>query len=312
MFKRTGMITLFILAAIALTLTGCADAEKNNAGSSSSDSGGTTEESTPAGFSGEDVEYEIVGIDPGAGLMKATNKVIEQYELNDWKLIEGSGAAMAAALEKAYKAKKPIIVTGWTPHWKFAKFELKYLEDPKNIYGGAEQIHTIARLGLKEDLPSAHALLDRFEWTPDQMADVMVAIQNGTKAEQAAAAWVEQNAETVNQWIEGIEKAEGKEVTLAYVAWDSEIASTNVVKNVLETKLGYKVNMLQVEAGPMWAGIAKGDADAIVAAWLPTTHADYYKKFEGKFEDLGPNLDGTKIGLVVPAYMDIDSIEDLK
>ncbi len=70
--------------------------------------------------------------------------------------------------------------------------------------------------------------------------------------------------------------------------------------------------MLQVEAGPMWAGIAGGDADAIVAAWLPTTHKDYYDKYQGKFEDLGPNLNGTKIGLVVPSYMNIDSIEDLK
>ncbi|HWJ78070.1 MAG TPA: glycine/betaine ABC transporter, partial [Niallia sp.] len=29
-------------------------------------------------------------------------------------------------------------------------------------------------------------------------------------------------------------------------------------------------------------------------------------------EDLGTNLEGTKLGLVVPSYMDIDSIEDLK
>lgn len=61
----------------------------------------------------------------------------------------------------------------------------------------------------------------------------------------------------------------------------------------------------------MWAGIASGDADAMVAAWLPTTHQDYYAEFKDKLEDLGANLDGTKIGLVVPTYMNIDSIEDL-
>jgi glycine betaine/proline transport system substrate-binding protein len=80
----------------------------------------------------------------------------------------------------------------------------------------------------------------------------------------------------------------------------------------LEQRLGYKVELLQVEAGPMWAGIAEGSADAMVAAWLPTTHKDYYDKYKGKFEDLGPNLKGTKLGLVVPTYMDINSIEDLK
>ncbi|WP_309546760.1 hypothetical protein [Shouchella lehensis] len=33
--------------------------------------------------------------------------------------------------------------------------------------------------------------------------------------------------------------------------------------------------------------------------------------YEGDLEDLGENLEGTKIGLVVPEYMDIDSITDL-
>ena len=64
-------------------------------------------------------------------------------------------------------------------------------------------------------------------------------------------------------------KEEKKTIKLAYVAWDSEIASTNVVKHVLETDLGYEVEMLQVDAGPMWAGVSDGSADAMVAAWLP-------------------------------------------
>ncbi|MFL6556587.1 MAG: glycine betaine ABC transporter substrate-binding protein, partial [Bacillus sp. (in: firmicutes)] len=115
----------------------------------------------------------------------------------------------------------------------------------------------------------------------------------------------------VSKWTKGANKVSGDKITLGYVAWDSEIASTNVVGKVL-TDLGYKVTLRQVEAGPMWTGVADGSLDAHVAGWLPSTHADYYKKYKGKFEDLGENLKGTKLGLVVPAYMDIDSIEDLK
>ncbi|TDG00633.1 glycine betaine ABC transporter substrate-binding protein [Paenibacillus piri] len=288
--------TLMVMAlAGVLALTGCS-AQKTDA----------------SDFVGDQVKYEIVGIDPGAGLMQSTAAALKEYDLSEWKLIEGSGAAMAAALDKAYKNKQPIIVTGWTPHWKFAKYDLKYLEDPKGVYGGDEQIHTIVRNGLKQDQPSAYSFLDKFEWTPDDMAKVMVDIQDGKKPEEAAAAWIADNGAKVDEWVKDIAKADGQKLKLAYVAWDSEIASTNVVKNVLETKLGYKVEMLQVEAGPMWAGIANGDADAIVAAWLPTTHKDYYAKYKGKFEDMGPNLNGTKIGLVVPTYMNINSIEDLK
>ncbi|MFD2880624.1 glycine betaine ABC transporter substrate-binding protein [Paenibacillus rhizoplanae] len=111
--------------------------------------------------------------------------------------------------------------------------------------------------------------------------------------------------------VAGCSSNNNSTVKLAYVAWDSEIASTNVVKEVLETKLGMKVEMLQVDAGPMWAGIADGSADAMVAAWLPSTHASYVEKYGKDIEDAGVNLDGTKTGLAVPAYMEINSIEDL-
>jgi glycine betaine/proline transport system substrate-binding protein len=292
--------TLTVLGiAGSLVLTGCA----NEA---------ATQPAASTGFTGDQVKHEIIGIDPGAGIMKSTEKALQEYALKDWKLVEGSGAAMAAALDKAYKEKKPIIITGWTPHWKFAKYDLKYLKDPKGIFGGDEQIHTIARKGLNTDHPSAYSFLDQFEWTPEDMAKVMVAIQEGKKPEEAAAAWLKDNTAKADSWVKDLAKADGKKLKLAYVAWDSEIASTNVVKLVLENRLGYKVEMMQVEAGPMWAGISNGDADAIVAAWLPTTHKDYYEKYKGKFEDLGPNLNGTKIGLVVPAYMQVESIEDLK
>jgi glycine betaine/proline transport system substrate-binding protein len=218
---------------------------------------------------------------------------------------------MTAALKKAYEKEEPIIVTGWTPHWKFASFDLKYLEDPKGVFGEDENIHSIARNGLKEDLPGAYQVLDKFTWTPDDMNVVMNDVVNGEDPEAAAAKWVEENADKVAEWTDGVEKASGEKIKLGYVAWDSEIASTNVIGKVL-SDLGYDVTLTQVEAGPMWTGVADGSLDAHVAGWLPSTHADYYDKYEGEFEDLGENLKGTKLGLVVPAYMDIDSIEDLK
>ncbi|GAA3400866.1 glycine betaine ABC transporter substrate-binding protein [Paenibacillus hodogayensis] len=296
------MKSLFVSAiTVAVLLAGCSDGNKT--------AGETT--GGNAKSVAEQVNRQLIGIDPGAGIMKSANKAIADYDLKDWKLVEGSGAAMTAALDKAIREKKPIIVTGWTPHWMFAKYDLKYLEDPKQSFGGEEQIHTVVRKGLKADHPDAYAVLDRFEWSTDDMAAVMGAIQEGKKPEQAAQEWVGAHASQVDQWVGDAGKADGKALKLGYVAWDSEIASTNVVKAVLESRLGYKVTALQVEAGPMWAGIAGGDTDAMVAAWLPTTHEEYFNKYKDKVEDLGPNLKGTKTGLVVPAYMDIGSIEDL-
>ncbi|MBB6633807.1 glycine betaine ABC transporter substrate-binding protein [Cohnella thailandensis] len=151
------------------------------------------------------LDGQIIGIEPGAGIMMATEKAMEEYALSDYKLVESSSAAMAQELQKAYDAQKPIVVTGWTPHWMFAKMDLKYLEDPKGVYGGDEQIHTVVRKGLKEDKADAYAFLDKFEWTPDDMAAVMVAIQEGASPEDAAKDWVAANEDKVNAWVEGIE-----------------------------------------------------------------------------------------------------------
>ena len=289
------------LGAIALLAVGLA-ACGNDDGKAGSD----TEKSV-----GESLNYKITGIDPGAGIMEATEKAIEEYDLKEWDLVSGSSAAMTAALKKAYDKEAPIVVTGWTPHWKFAKYDLKYLEDPKGVYGGEEQIRTIGRTGLQADLPEAYQILSNFNWSEADMGEVMIAIQEGEKEVVAAQNWIDANADKVAAWTEGVEKVDGDKIKLAYVAWDSEIASHNVMKLVLED-MGYNVTLTQVEAGPLWTAVADGSADASLAAWLPVTHKTYADKFEGKFEELGINMEGVKIGLVVPQYMDITSIEDLK
>ncbi len=150
---------------------------------------------------GDLVNNTITGIEPGAGIMTSTSKAIEEYGLKDWKLLESSSAAMAKVLQDAYAKKEPVIVTGWTPHWMFAEMDLKYLEDPKNVFGGNEQIHTLVRLGLKEDQPAAHKFLDQFEWTAADMEAVMVDIFGGMSEVDAAKKWVAANEDKVNKWI---------------------------------------------------------------------------------------------------------------
>lgn len=151
---------------------------------------------------GDSLNYTITGIEGGAGLMMATENVLDEYGLRDkWNLLESSSAAMTQELEKAYSNQEPIIVTGWTPHWKFAKMDLKYLEDPKNVYGQDEQIHTVVRTGLKDDQPEAYAFLDKFNWSPDDMAAVMIQIVEGATPEDAAKAWVEENQDKVDAWL---------------------------------------------------------------------------------------------------------------
>jgi glycine betaine/proline transport system substrate-binding protein len=302
MFKRNRKIFMLIMMlALSVALVGCSGSDDSNG---DKDTG--AEEAKDLG---EQMDYQITGIDAGAGVMQAAEQAVEDYDL-DFDVKTSSGAVMTQALGDAVENEEPIIVTGWTPHWKFVEYELKYLDDPKESFGGEETINTIVRLGLKEDSPNAYKVLDQFNWETADMESVMLEISQGTEAEDAAQNWIEDNQDKVNEWIDGVEEVDGKEIELAYVAWDSTIASTNVVKIVLED-LGFDVTTTQVEAGPMWAAVASGDADAFLAGWLPITHEAYLNDYADEVEDLGPNLEGAKIGLVVPVYMDIDSIEDL-
>ncbi|WP_042463244.1 glycine betaine ABC transporter substrate-binding protein [Neobacillus dielmonensis] len=260
---------------------------------------------------GAETDYQIIGIEPGAGIMAQTRQAIKDYKLDDWELQEGSSAAMAAELSKAYNQKKPIIVTGWAPHWMFASYDLKFLKDPNQTYGKEEAIHTIVRKGLEQDAPGAYTILDQFSWNTEDIEKVMSDIKDGTEPEDAADKWIKSNSDKVAGWTKGAAPGSGQTINLVYVAWDTEIASSNVIARVMEQN-GYKVKLSQVEVGPMFAGIANGSADAMVAGWLPSTHKEYYDQYKADLVDLGPNLQGTRNGLVVPKYMHINSIDDLK
>ncbi|AXQ79555.1 ABC transporter permease subunit [Streptococcus chenjunshii] len=144
---------------------------------------------------------EIVGIEPGAGIMSSTEKALDTYSnLSSWKLTPSSTGAMVTSLEQAIKNQEEIVITAWTPHWIFAKYDLTMLEDPEGVYGGSEDIHTIARQGLKEDNAKAYQIIDRFNWTDEDMQSVMLDISNGSSPAEAAKKWIEDNPDKVAEW----------------------------------------------------------------------------------------------------------------
>lgn len=55
---------------------------------------------------GDQVNYKITGIDPGAGIMNATDQALKDYDLSKWTVTSGSSSAMTAALKKAYDKKR--------------------------------------------------------------------------------------------------------------------------------------------------------------------------------------------------------------
>ncbi|MEQ6377235.1 glycine betaine ABC transporter substrate-binding protein [Bacillaceae bacterium S4-13-56] len=325
MFKLTWKhLGMALVLALVLIVSACGSDEENepanNANNTEENGGNDTSANNNAGNTGDDaaatygeeMDYVITGIEPGAGVVKAAEQATQDYEnLAGWSVQTSSSGTMATLLTEAIENEEPIIVTGWTPHWKFAKYDLHYLEDPQGVFGEAEQINTMVRQGLEEEEPEAYQILDQFNWTAADMESVMLEITNGASEEEAARNWIEANSDKIAEWLDGVDKVDGNEIELVYVLWDSEIASTNVIAEVMRDH-GFEVDIKSVENAAMWEAVAQGGADGMVAAWLPGTHGDLYEQFKDELVDLGPNLEGAKIGLVAPDYMEIDSIEDLQ
>ncbi|HEQ0448289.1 TPA: ABC transporter permease/substrate binding protein [Streptococcus pyogenes] len=146
-------------------------------------------------------DQKITGIEPGAGIMAAAQKTLKEYHnLSSWELVAASTGAMTTSLDQAIKKKDPIVVTAWSPHWMFAKYDLKYLKDPKETFGSTENINTIARKGLKKDLPNVYKIIDKFHWTQKDMEAVMLDINKGMSPEAAAKKLVEANQSKVSSW----------------------------------------------------------------------------------------------------------------
>src|SRR5690625_4993336 len=136
---------------------------------------------------GEEVDYSITGIEPGAGVFLAAEDETEEYEsLDGWEVQASSSGAMATTLGEAIANEEPIIVTGWSPHWKFSEYDLQYLDDPEGVFGEEEIIGTMVREGLEEDSPSGYQVLENFEWTSDDIESVMLEIQEGADPADAA------------------------------------------------------------------------------------------------------------------------------
>lgn len=145
---------------------------------------------------------EITAIEPGAGVVQAAEKSLKDYSnLSDWKMNTSSSGAMTVALDQAIKGKKEIVITGWSPHWMFQKYDLKYLEDDKGSFGKEEVIHTMARKDLKKDAPEAYKILDNFSWDKADIEKVMSEINEGKDPKEAAKDWVAANKDKVDSWI---------------------------------------------------------------------------------------------------------------
>jgi glycine betaine/proline transport system substrate-binding protein len=155
---------------------------------------------------------EITGIEPGAAFMPVIEKdVIPAYNL-DMKLVTSSTAGMLAELQKKSAAKEPIVFTGWSPHWMNLKYDIVYLDDPKNAQGAFDdpsKITCAVNKDLKGDDPAAYAFLKSISLDEDQVNEIEAEMNEaGTgNEEKGVENWYKKNRDVVKPWVDAAKKA---------------------------------------------------------------------------------------------------------
>ncbi|WP_409473131.1 ABC transporter permease/substrate binding protein [Streptomyces sp. HC307] len=265
---------------------------------------------------------KITGIESSAGMMSLLkSKVLKEYGLDkEYKVVDSSTPAMLAELKRAYAKQEPIVVTLWSPHWAYNDYKLKKLKDPKGAWGEGDGVHTVARKGFAQENPVVGEWLKNFKLSEEQLTSLESEINRAGKGKQqdAVRAWLKDNQGVVDklapvQNAAGAAPAETKRpVDVAWFPWDEDIAVTYLWKNVLERR-GYKLNLKQMDVGPVYTGLASGDLDLNFDAWLPYAQKNYWDKHKDKLNDLGTWYEPTSLELAVPSYVKgVDSLEDLK
>ena len=147
-------------------------------------------------------ENRVQGIDPGSGLNQASALALKTYLLKDLELVSSSSAAMTAVLDQAIRQQRWVIVTSWTPHWMFARYRLRFLQDPERVFGGIEWIHALGRPQLDLEMQDVAGFLTRFHLPDQEMSDLLLQANDRT-AEAAVEDYIASHQARVRYWITG-------------------------------------------------------------------------------------------------------------
>lgn len=147
----------------------------------------------------ERFDKQLIGIDPGAGMMATSKEIVKAYDL-DLKIVEGNEAVMMTQVKRSYPNKQPILFLGWRPHSMFAQYDLKLLEDPKGFWKGSE-VWVLANKDLKNKAPEAYEILKRWKIDVEDLEEIIYQYEQGKDIDVAAREWIDSNQEQVNQFL---------------------------------------------------------------------------------------------------------------
>ena len=142
---------------------------------------------------------KIIGIEPGAGVMREAADVVSEYDL-DLQLVEGSTAAMTAALKAATDRQEWAAVIVWEPSWMVQKYDTKFLADPKGIFAPAQGYYWIGQDGFSAENPEAREIIAGVYVPLADITAINAAVNDGKSMDEAVADWTAARADLVERW----------------------------------------------------------------------------------------------------------------
>jgi glycine betaine/proline transport system substrate-binding protein len=179
------------------------------------------------------LNHSIYGIEAGNDGNRLVLSMLEQnlYGLHDFHLVESSEQGMLAQVERATKAKQPVVFLAWEPHPMNMRFDLRYLSGGDAVFGanyGGAVIYTVTRKGFAAECPNVGRLLRNLKFSVRGEGEVMDAILNRHEtASLAASSWLRSNPASVKAWLDGVLTFEGKPAAelIAQAGADNQPAS---------------------------------------------------------------------------------------
>lgn len=142
---------------------------------------------------------KIIGIEPGSGLMRDAAAAVKSYGLKP-KLLEGSTAAMSAAVKSATDRKEWVVATVWEPSEYMQKYNLKFLKDPKGVFPPPQTYYWIADRGFSAKYPVARELIASVYLPLDDVNSIDFAMSQGKKLDDVMKDWYASHADLMKRW----------------------------------------------------------------------------------------------------------------
>ena len=182
----------------------------------------------------DELDGTLNGIESGAAINGQMQNTLELYDMDDaFSVSAASGPANWQALESAIEEERPIAVAAWKPHWKWNRFDIKYVAgattgDNVDIWGQPEDIFTIVGDDFIEKFPrEVVCFLQEFEANDEQIGTLMTAFneRGDMSKEETAAQWIENNQDDVEQWMKQAEECANSGEELEYLPDDATYSS---------------------------------------------------------------------------------------